>query len=272
MSLITISEYRGCGGREIAVKVAADLKLDLYDDARLQGEAMKTGLGDEELKGMEEKLPRLFDRLFRRNPEIYLDMMQALVYRAARKGQGVIVGHGSQVLLREFGCAMHIRVFAPKKIRISRLQTEQNITLQEAEKIVRNHDRDFNDFFKFAFSQDYNDPSLYDLVVNTAKISSATVAAQIVALAESEDMQTCSLSALQAIERLALQKKVHSTLRDQGISLKTIFIDVPDSGLARLYGIATNAETRTRIVEIVRRIPEVSHVETKILIKAQAEM
>lgn len=272
MSLITISGYRGCGCREIAAQVAADLKLELYDDHRLQAEALKKGLGPQEIERVQEKLPGFFDRLFSKNPEIYLDFMQTLVYKAARQGQGVIVGHGSQILLHEFGSAMHVRVFATEKSRMARMQADRNISAREAEKIIRNHDRDFNDFFKFAYNLNYNDPSLYDLIVNTGKVSTATVARQIVALAGSDDMRARSLSALQVIECLALQKKVHSILLGRGISLKTIFIDVPDKGLARLYGIAGNAETRTRIIEIVRQIPEVSQVETKILIKAQVEI
>ena len=271
MSLITISEYWGCGGREIAAKVAADLKLELYDDARLQAEAQKMGVRSEEIKGLGEKLPGFFDRLFGKNPEIYLDIMQSVVYKVARQaGQGVIVGHGSQILLREFGCAMHVRVHTPEEIRISRMLADQDISHRAAEKFIRKHDQDFNSYFKFAFNLDYDDVSLYDLIVNTGKISTATAARQIAVMADSDDMKACSLSALESMERLALQKKVHSELLSQGISLKTIFIDVPDAGVARVYGLTGNEESRARIVEIVEKIPEVSEVRAEIMVHPEA--
>ena len=38
MSLITITRSMGCGGALIARRVADELKLDLYDDQRLQEE------------------------------------------------------------------------------------------------------------------------------------------------------------------------------------------------------------------------------------------
>jgi len=270
MSLITVSQYWGCGGSEIAQKVAADLNLELYDDARLQAEALKMGVRSEEIKGLEEKLPGFFDRLFGMNPEIYLDVMQSVVYEVARKGQGVIIGHGSQILLREFGCAMHVRVHAPEDIRVSRLLADQQISRQAAEKIIVKRDHDLSSFFRFVFNLEFDDPALYDLIINTGKISAETAARQITALAASDDMKSCGLSALETMERMGLQKKVHSELLRRGISLKVIFVDVPAAGVVRLYGIAVNEEARSRIVDIVQRVSGVSVVKSDIIINAQA--
>ena len=43
MSLVTITRNIGCGGTTIARLVADGLKLELYDDHRLQEEAIKMG-------------------------------------------------------------------------------------------------------------------------------------------------------------------------------------------------------------------------------------
>jgi cytidylate kinase len=270
MSLITLSEYWGCGGKEIAEKVAANLKMDLFDDARLQAEALEMGVRAEELKGLEMKLPGLFDRLFGKDPDMYLDTMQSVVYNIARRGEGVIVGHGSQILLREFGCAMHIRVHASNDARILRLMANQQISPKAAEKLILKRDQEFNGFFKFAFNLDYDDPSLYDLILNTGKISTETAARQITALAGSDDMKACSLGALETMERLALEKKVNSDLLRQGVSLKMIFIEVPEPGVVRLYGIATDEKTRAGIIGIVEKISGVSKVKSEIIINPQA--
>jgi cytidylate kinase len=40
MSLITISEGVGCGGLAIAKRVANELNVELYDDRRLEQEAI----------------------------------------------------------------------------------------------------------------------------------------------------------------------------------------------------------------------------------------
>ena len=58
MPLITISENLGSEGMSIARQVAAKLKLNLYDDERLQKEAVELGIRAEDIKvGIHEKAP-----------------------------------------------------------------------------------------------------------------------------------------------------------------------------------------------------------------------
>ena len=115
MSLITISQDFASGGFAIAKKVAEELSLNLYNDDRLKEKALEIGVKYENLPGIEEKVPGFFDRLLRKSPGIYLDVLQEVVYRAAEQGEGIIFGHGAQILLRDFECALHIRIFAPGK-------------------------------------------------------------------------------------------------------------------------------------------------------------
>ena len=49
MSLITISRGIGCGGMIIARLVAEGLRLELFDDRKLQEEAIKMGLRTEQI-------------------------------------------------------------------------------------------------------------------------------------------------------------------------------------------------------------------------------
>lgn len=74
MSLVTITRNIGCGGTTIARLVADGLKLELYDDHRLQEEAIKMGISPEVLKRLDEKAPGLFNRLLSHKPETYLDL------------------------------------------------------------------------------------------------------------------------------------------------------------------------------------------------------
>jgi len=57
MSLITITSGIGSGAMAIARIIADELKLELYDDQRLQKEAIKIGISSDELKGVDEKAP-----------------------------------------------------------------------------------------------------------------------------------------------------------------------------------------------------------------------
>lgn len=69
------------------VKLVADgLKLEIYDDRRLQEEAIRMGVQSEELKGTDKKVPGLFDRIFSEKPRVYLDLLEAVVYEVAKDG------------------------------------------------------------------------------------------------------------------------------------------------------------------------------------------
>jgi cytidylate kinase len=118
MSLITITGGIGCEEMTIARLVADALELELYDDQRLQEKAIEMGLSSEGVKSLDEKAPGLFNRLLRRKPEIYLDLLEALVYKVARQGEGIIFGHGAQFLLRAFEGALHVRIFSSKASRV----------------------------------------------------------------------------------------------------------------------------------------------------------
>jgi cytidylate kinase len=265
MPLITISQDFGSGGYQVAKRVAETLHLELYDDERLREKALEFGVQTEHLKGLEEKEPGLFDRLMGRKPEIYLDMLENVVYKIARQGEGVIIGHGSQILLKDFGCALHVRIYAPQESRINNMVSEEKISPEAAEKIIFKKDQEFKGFFRYAFQKEFNDPGLYDLIINTEKISTQTAAEYIINLARSDDVKACSLSALETMERRALERKIHAKLIEEGIVLNTITIEVREPGVAFVFGIARNDDERKIITEAVNSIPEVSKANLSII-------
>ena len=92
-------------------------------------------LRTEVIKGMDEKAPGLLDRLFGHNPETYLNFMEAVIYQVASRGEGVILGHGAPFLLRDFDCALHVRIYAPLTFRIQYLMAEKGLSQKAAEKV-----------------------------------------------------------------------------------------------------------------------------------------
>jgi cytidylate kinase len=229
MALITLTKSLGSGGIAIARQVAEQLHIELFDDDRLQAEALEMGIRTEDLKSLDESAPGLFDRILIKKPDMYLDLMEAVVYKIAQQGQGVIIGHGSQMLLRDFGCALHVRIHSSEKQRMNNLMEENNLSSEAVRKLIRKSDNKRDGFSKFAFHMDLNDPSLYDLVINTAKISRETAARFIVDLASSEEISTCSLTALEAIEKLSLVKKVDAELLRHDVNTAMLHFEVPES-------------------------------------------
>ena len=99
MSLLTISSPFGSGGSEIAQIVADGLNLEIYDDHKLLALAPEAGIRPEDLKDL--RRPGFLDRIFSNKPQVYLEYMDSIIFEVSRQGNGVIIGHGSQMLLQD---------------------------------------------------------------------------------------------------------------------------------------------------------------------------
>jgi cytidylate kinase len=257
MSLVTISGGVGCGAGLVARSVAEAAKLELYDDRRLQEEAVKMGIRSEDLKGLDEKTPGFFDALRGRSPEIYIDVMEAIIYQVSRSGQGVIIGHGSQFLLRDFGCVL---IHASQLYRIKRLMDQRNLSSKAAEKMVSKTDHDRRGFLRFAFHMEWDDPSLYDLVVNTEKFGAQGAADLILDALKSQAIQECSSNALESMERMSLTKKVEAALLREQFSFTQFHVEVPEKGSVLIYGYTNTADSKKRLLEAAKKVPGVTKV------------
>ena len=258
MSLITISGGKGCGVEQIARLTAKATNLEVYDDLRLQQEAVKLGIESEDIKEMGEKAPGFFDVLWGRKPEVYLDLMESLIYEVSRSGRGIILGHGSPFLLRDFGCAFHVLIHASEAYRIKQLTAQQGLTRGAAEKIIKKSDQERRGFLRFAFSLEWNDPSVYDLVINTGKFGEEGAASLIVDALKTQAIQECSLHALETMERMSLLKKVEAALLKEHFSPSQFHVEVPEKGVVEIYGYANTAEAKKMILETARKVPGVS--------------
>jgi cytidylate kinase len=266
MPLITISRGIGCGGMIIARLVAEGLNLDLFDDARLQTEAARMDLKATEVAGFDHKAPGFFDLMRGNKPQIYLDYMEALIYQVAEKGEGVIIGHGSQMLLRDFECALHVYISASLSTRIQNLVKEKGVNEETARKLIRKSDHEQRGFFRFAFQMDWTDPSLYDLIINTEQLGIDTAAHLIIEAARSENIKTCSLSAVDAMERLSLKKKVEAALLENRLDMTSFYVEIPAKGEVEIRGVVHNREAKEEVLATIKGVKGVSEVDEYIAI------
>lgn len=260
MSLVTISGGVGCGVEKIARLVAEAAKLDFYDDLRLQQEAVRMGIRSEDLKGLDEKVPGFFDVLRGRSPELYLDVMESVIYEVSRSGRGVIVGHGSQFLLRDFGCAFHVLIHASDPYRAKQIMDQQKVSSKAAEKMMNKTDHERRGFMRFAFHMDWNDPSLYDLVINTEKFGAEGAANLILDALKAQAIQECSLNALESMERMSLIKKVEAALLKEQFGLTQFHVEVPEKGTVQIYGYASTADIKKRMLEVAKKVAGVTKI------------
>lgn len=265
MPLITITQDYGSHGYYVAQQVAKNLQLHLYDDEHLRKAAIRHGVKTENLDGLKEHVPGFFDQLMHGKKEVYLDVLQNVVYQVSSENNSVIVGHGSQLLLRDFGCALHVRIITPKEKRIKYFIEEKGLTPEQARKIVKAKDEQADDFFRYAFKMDINDPLLYDLVINTNKLSIASAISHITDLARSNEIIECGIDSLKIMECRAQEIKLHARLVQANVSTLGLQITVAEPGRVKVHGIVKDSEQKVQISNILEALPEFREVELSVV-------
>jgi cytidylate kinase len=223
MPVITMSGNIASGAREVGQTVAQELGIDFVDQQLMVEAAQRCGVPvgrvaehDERRGGFRERLSGLLRTMLERSAacgadpmtgatgleavlsrtyadmaveepqlsdSLYLKTMTVLIRELAARGEVVILGRGSQMILTDMPRALHVLCVAPRKLRANRLAERDDIGLAEAERRAAESDRARCGFYKKFWHVEVEDPKLYDLTVDTGRLSFEAATHVIVAAA-----------------------------------------------------------------------------------------
>lgn len=203
MAVITISRQSGSQGNEITRILCERLGYSYFDKALMTQLAKELGWDPDKVEDRSADthhaktfLDQILGNIqspfgssmatFRRAQYIdwelvNISQVKHLILTAYEHGNVVIVGRGSQVVLAGKPDTLHVRVIAPLEKRIEIWQSRKVLSYEEARRLVRERDKAHKDFVETYFEADLNDCSLYDLVVNTNRITPENAADLIIA-------------------------------------------------------------------------------------------
>jgi cytidylate kinase len=185
VSIITIEREYGSGGGDIAQLLAARLGWKLWDQQLTEEIARIANCPKEVVEHREERTDPLYYRLFKSflrgsyegsinahklnlvDSETILKMTQRVVEHAAKRGQSVIVGRGSQYFLRDRPDALRIFLYADRDSKVGRLMVRGK-NQKEAEELVDNVDLERADYIRKYFGVDWPARTAYHAMINTA--------------------------------------------------------------------------------------------------------
>ncbi|MEM3832946.1 MAG: AAA family ATPase [Thermoprotei archaeon] len=101
------------------------------------------------------------------------------VISEAKKGNIVIDSHLGAWLLKDIA-DIKIYVTAPLEIRIARISKRDNISIEDAKKIVKHREEINAKRFKMFYNIDINDLSIFDLMINTALWNEEFIASTLI--------------------------------------------------------------------------------------------
>ena len=261
MYFITFSRRMGTNGSEIARRVADQLGYSLYDTETIENTAQEMGF-IKDIKEIDEKVPSLFQRLFTKKPEIHLDRLNSVIYELASRGNAVFLGRGSHILLRTFKCALHIRVIASLEKRIENL-VGRGWHREVAIKAIHKSDHERGAFIKFAFEVDWDNPELYDLVLNTDNLTVDMAANTVLHIASSEEIKARSVDAMRSLEMMGLARRAEAALIEAGLKHGPS-ISVLEPGRIQLTGFVAEEMTKTKAEEILRRVKGIKSIDNQV--------
>ena len=109
----------------------------------------------------------------------YISTLSGIIRDLAAHDDVLIIGRGSQVILKDWPGALHVLLVGPLDGRIEYIARRDGLSREDAAKRVHEGDRGRSDFHHKFFKIHVDDPSLYHLTVNTSLVP-AEEAAQLI--------------------------------------------------------------------------------------------
>jgi cytidylate kinase len=186
------------------------------------------------------------------------------VFDLAVKGNVVIRGWGATLLLRSVPHIACVRVCAPLEVRVKRLMER----LETDDETLARHEIEVDDQARASrmgehFNVTWGDPTLYDLTLNTERVSIPTCVDEVVKLVQAPEFRETPESR-QYLADLALQARARAALRaDPRTSGIDITVDVK-AGRVRLRGIVVNDNEKALVKEVVESVAGKGNVEDEL--------
>ena len=185
IKLVTIEREYGSGGGEIAQLLSTHLGWKLWDQLLTEEIARLANCPKAVVQVREERTDPLYYRLFKSflrgsyegslnahklnvvDSESILKITERVVQHAAKTGNSVIVGRGSQHFLRTRPDTLRVFLYAPREDKLRRLLARGK-SASEAQQLVDTVDRERADFIQKYFHVEWPDRAIYHTMINTA--------------------------------------------------------------------------------------------------------
>lgn len=210
MAIITISRQAGSLGDEIARETARTLDYDFIEKVQISEILSRLGFSTSEIDRLDEKRPSIWQTLTIQK-ELFANYIQAAVYELATRKNVVIVGRGGQVILKDIPGVLHVRIIAPYALRVKRLMEQRGYKEDDAQRILRQRDRDSSGYLNTYFDANSYDSDLYDLILNT-RVLTMEKCVETIACAVAEDAIKDGPPTSELLYDLALKYKAKAAI------------------------------------------------------------
>ena len=262
MAVITISRGVKSGGEELAELLSERLGYDTINREVISECSRKYNVIKSDLLDELEETPGLWHRLTREHGRQLIYIKCALL-NAIKQDNIIYYGHAGQLFLAGISNVLKLRLEAPREERIQAVMNELNKEYDEAVEYINDVDKHRSRWVKLLYDEDWHDPSLYDLVINSQNMSRDTICDLVVTAVKSKGFQTTEKS-IRRLNNISLECEVKAAIAtDDKIWDQPITV-VCDDGVVTLRGTVKNKGMRDMIAETVSQVKGVKSCDVRI--------
>ena len=271
MPVIALTQGMGSLAQDIAEQLAGELQLSTLQHEVAERVANKMHVSKSLISRLRAGKAGTFERLTADRDSIAVYSAEEVLETAAR-GNVVLRGWGATCLLRAVPHVPCVRILRPFAKRVQWLMAEldtDDLDLAEAE-IKRSDDANAARMHE-QFGVTWGDPVLFDLVLNTDRLSVDTCVQQIKSLlARPEFAETEASQSL--LRAMALHARVRAALRANETTREVnITIEGSEASVV-LRGIVVNVGERAAVEHVAAGVPGVAGLDNQLRVMATSRL
>lgn len=169
MFFITVSRQTGSLGDEITQLLSKHLGMELITHDFVMSKWLPEVANSHELRMLAE------------SPGFYLNQcsagmsfdeyIRARLLEAVEQQSVIILGLGAQLIFSGHPNALHMRIIASDTVRMDRVLRTHRLAKHDAERFLNLSDRKHKRYINTIYGQDWSDPGLYHITLNTDNLS-----------------------------------------------------------------------------------------------------
>jgi cytidylate kinase len=263
MPVIALTQEMGSLAKDVALRLAEAGKLGVVRNEVVENVAGRMHVPASLIRRIREGKAGLVERLSTDKQQLALFTAEE-VFAQAERGNVVLRGWGATCLLRPVQHVVRVRVTRPFEARLAWLMEHLGTEDRDAaESELRRSDAAHASRMNAQFGVTWGDPLLYDLVLNTERVSVESCVEQILQLAARPEFQETPQSRA-TLAGLALSARVRAALKaNEPTGDVDVQIEARD-GRVTLSGIVANERERAEAERVATTVAGTGKVDNKL--------
>ena len=271
MTVIALTQEMGSLAKDVADRLAQDLGLAVMRHEVVDHVSSRMHVPTSLINRLREGTAGTLERLRADRASLAVYVTEELL-EVAERGNVVLRGWGATAVLRPVPHVVCVRITRPFEKRVAWLQEQLGSNdAGDAEEEIQRSDRAHAARMHAQFGVTWGDPLLYDLVLNTDRISVASCAEQIAALSRRPEFAETDASRA-ILRNMSVEARVRSALRADAATQGVDVTVSSDAGRVVLSGMVLDPDELPAAARVAAAVPGVVAVDNQLRVMARSRL